>query len=293
MASDSKLHFRRLQVLHGHLDAISGRMIAGPARARQNLFNELMESTSRSLPIFVCNVAPPLQTHTYTMFEPRYLQLIEDLLEADSAEFGVCVKATSVQEEPASQREFADVGTLLRLQHCERMPNGRYTVVVEGISRFRVLSTTLQSSKNPVRSYDIAKVDVLNDTEESRQRAMYKPLREGFESFRRSCLEVTSESERTAPEAAVDFLGKAYGDWDSLKQALDGQRRGRDIGCELPWDGEAFMWKCVGCLPVKEGAKYRVLKSTSSSWRCEEVKRLLHVCSEALRRGTGGISGTD
>lgn len=225
------------------------------------------------------------------MFEPRYRQLVEDILKADSPEFGICVKASSILEQDTNEgdasengdsNEFANVGTLSRLQQCEKLPDGRYRILVQGISRFRVLAYSFHQGKNPVRSYDIAEVCDLNDVEETQESGMYKPLRQSFDSFRRLCLEVTTRSH--PPEGAVEFLGKAYNDWDLLKKALTEQRNGRDIGCELPWDGEAFMWKCIGCLPVKERAKYRVLESSSRSWRCQEVQRLLEVCNEALRK---------
>lgn len=71
------------------------------------------------------------------VFEPRYRQMVIDLLERDEApEFGQVLITRGF--ETGGDDERADVGTIARIVDMEAAPGGRYALMTVGTRRFRV-----------------------------------------------------------------------------------------------------------------------------------------------------------
>ncbi len=71
------------------------------------------------------------------VFEPRYRQLVIDLLGADDPpEFGVVLIERGWEVGGGDQR--TDVGTVARVLDVQALPDGRYAVIAVGVRRIRV-----------------------------------------------------------------------------------------------------------------------------------------------------------
>jgi Lon protease-like protein len=70
------------------------------------------------------------------VFEPRYLNMVDDALASERL-IGVIQPATGEENEPVPQ--LADVGTAGRITSFTEADDGRYNIVLEGQARFRVL----------------------------------------------------------------------------------------------------------------------------------------------------------
>jgi Lon protease-like protein len=71
------------------------------------------------------------------IFEPRYRQLMADLT-ADGAEGEVGIVLIERGHEVGGGDQRVGTGTLARLAHAEQLPDGRWLVLLAGVSRFRV-----------------------------------------------------------------------------------------------------------------------------------------------------------
>jgi Lon protease-like protein len=93
------------------------------------------------------------------IFEPRYRQLVVDLLADDvnEPEFGITMIERG--KETGGGEVRADVGTIARVVHVEALDGGRYRLVVVGTRRLRVRSWL------PDDPYPVADVDEWPDTD--------------------------------------------------------------------------------------------------------------------------------
>lgn len=71
------------------------------------------------------------------VFEPRYRQLVHDCLAADAAELGI-VLIERGSEVGGGDVRF-DAGCLARIVEAAEMPDGRWALLLVGVSRLRVL----------------------------------------------------------------------------------------------------------------------------------------------------------
>ena len=91
---------------------------------------------TRLLPIFPLNsVLVPHQELSLHIFEPRYLQLVEDCL-ANGAEFGVVLIERGHEVGGGDAR--ASMGTVAKIFELGQFPDGRYQLLAAGTQRFKV-----------------------------------------------------------------------------------------------------------------------------------------------------------
>jgi Lon protease-like protein len=91
------------------------------------------------------------------VFEPRYRQMVHDLLADDRAEpeFGVVMIERG--REVGGGEVRCTVGTLARIADIRALPDGRYALVAVGHSRFRVIAWL------PDDPYPIAEIELWPD----------------------------------------------------------------------------------------------------------------------------------
>ncbi len=66
------------------------------------------------------------------IFEPRYRAMIRDALDGDRL---IAMVQPKDNEEPPA---LFDVGCIGRIESCEELEDGRFNIVLEGLSRFRI-----------------------------------------------------------------------------------------------------------------------------------------------------------
>jgi Lon protease-like protein len=82
------------------------------------------------------SVLMPGRLLTLHVFEPRYVELVQHCLAADSHEFGVVLITRGSEVGGGDQR--CDVGTVAQMVQVAQTPDGRYAVVALGTRRIRV-----------------------------------------------------------------------------------------------------------------------------------------------------------
>ena len=79
------------------------------------------------------------------VFEPRYLDLVRDCLRQDGR-FGVVWirEGSEVVQGTQTMPRLAQIGTFARIVDWDALPDGRLGVTIEGVAKFRLLSTEQQ-----------------------------------------------------------------------------------------------------------------------------------------------------
>jgi Lon protease-like protein len=102
-----------------------------------------------ALPLFPLNtpLVPGLVMPLH-IFEPRYRELVEDLLaqpDEQQREFGIIAVRSGRQVETDGMAALYPVGTATVLRQAERLDDGRYEIVTTGSRRFRVVSVDISA----------------------------------------------------------------------------------------------------------------------------------------------------
>lgn len=153
----------------------------------------------KKIPIFPLNgaVMLPACDLPLTIFEPRYLNMVDDALKSDRL-IGMIQKEDD---------HLAQIGGLGRITQFVEQENGRYLIVLKGLKRFRIVSEL--SVSTPYRQAHISFEDFENDAE---LHTAQKDL---------DSLSETKRSERAVLTLAMKALAKRLSvkvDWDGLSQ---------------------------------------------------------------------------
>ena len=76
----------------------------------------------------------PETTASYHIFEPRYVEMIESVLEGDGL-LAMGILKPGYEEDYYGTPEIYPVGCLGRIQSYEKLENGKYNIVLEGLFR--------------------------------------------------------------------------------------------------------------------------------------------------------------
>jgi Lon protease-like protein len=73
------------------------------------------------------------------IFEPRYREMVADALATDRL-IGMALLRDGWQSEYEGRPPIFTVGCSGLITHCEKLPDGRYNIVLRGLDRFKVVS---------------------------------------------------------------------------------------------------------------------------------------------------------
>ena len=76
----------------------------------------------------------PETTSSYHIFEPRYVEMIESVLEGDGL-LAIGVLKPGYEDDYYGTPEIYPIGCLGRIQSYEKLENGKYNIVLEGLFR--------------------------------------------------------------------------------------------------------------------------------------------------------------
>ena len=79
----------------------------------------------------------PFSHRPLNIFEPRYIQMVDDALGGDRL-IGLIQPEDSSEESPRGRAPLQRIGTVGRLTHWEEHGEGKYFIILEGISRFEL-----------------------------------------------------------------------------------------------------------------------------------------------------------
>ncbi|KAJ5907536.1 hypothetical protein N7495_000218 [Penicillium taxi] len=216
----------------------------------------------KQLPIFVCTVAFPFMPSYFHIFEPRYRQMIEHVVARDG-EFGVVMHAQNHPSELGNSVQFMKYGTLVKIDRCDMLPDGRSLVVATGVSRFAILS-----SDNTL-DFIIAntvKVEDFSILEQERQ--------EAFQT-----LNTTTDTDPTTDP----YKDNAKSTQDLIDLCRDFVIRSRRENAQwlnpqvlgpfgdVPDDPVKLLWWIATVLPLSEIVRYQILPLRSVRERSQMV----------------------
>jgi Lon protease-like protein len=168
------------------------------------------------------------------IFEPRYREMVADALRSDRL-IGMVLLRPGWESEYDGRPAVYPVGCSGVITHVERLPDGRFNIVLRGLDRFRILTEDHQ------RSYRRADVDPLREPPiDARDRTALKALRHRLEVLIAPAIEGSGGDVHTAPGMADEDLVNTLSQYLELdpieRQALlemDGVTRRAEALIEL------------------------------------------------------------
>jgi Lon protease-like protein len=97
------------------------------------------------------------------IFEPRYRAMVADALRGDRV-IGMALLRPGWESDYEGRPPIFAIGCAGLVTHAERLPDGRFDIVLKGLSRFRVVE------EEPGRPYRVARVEGLAEAAVDRDR---------------------------------------------------------------------------------------------------------------------------
>ena len=138
----------------------------------------------RTIPIFPLptvvlfpNVFLPLH-----IFEPRYREMVGEALSGDRL-IGMTLLRPGWQDDYEGRPPVYQTGCAGLITHADRLPEGRFNIVLRGLSRFRI------AAEETGRAFRVASVESLPDLVSERDRAALRDQRHRIEALLTTVLE--------------------------------------------------------------------------------------------------------
>ena len=110
------------------------------------------------------------------IFEPRYRAMMADTLKGDRI-IGMTVLRPGFEKDYEGRPPIFEIGCAGTIEDFEMLPDGRYTLVLKGLTKFRVLS------EDQSRLYRMARVEAVPDAPKDEELAALSALREKLSSL--------------------------------------------------------------------------------------------------------------
>lgn len=94
----------------------------------------------------------PFSHRPLNIFEPRYIDMVDAALAGDRL-IGLIQPQDSTEESPKGRDLLQSVGCLGRITHFEENGEGRYFIILEGVTRFEVIQEV--TMRKPYRQFRI------------------------------------------------------------------------------------------------------------------------------------------
>ena len=137
------------------------------------------------------------------VFEPRYKQMVRDRLEEDRR-FGIILLQEGWQADYFGEPPVHNIGCLGEIETYERLPEGRFNILLRGIDRFELLRFVTE------KPYRTAAVKLLGDLpfllEQDQQIRARDTLLEKCLQYFKNVLGVEIEEDRLDREASLETV---------------------------------------------------------------------------------------
>lgn len=162
----------------------------------------------KSVPIFPLAGALllPFSHRPLNIFEPRYVEMVDAALRGDRL-IGLIQPEDTGEESPKGRSPLQAIGCLGRITHFEESGEGRYFIILEGISRFRLaheLTVMTPYRQGIVAADEFATDFARNFGEEGVDRARFIKMMRDYAEF--ASIELNFEEiEQTGTADLVNF----------------------------------------------------------------------------------------
>jgi uncharacterized protein len=117
------------------------------------------------------NVVLPLH-----IFEPRYRTMVAESLEQDRI-IGMVLLRPGWEDEYDGRPAVYDIGCAGLITHAERLGDGRYNIVLQGLEKFRIVD------EDDSRPYRLARIDSIEETARDVEKEAMQLARRRLESL--------------------------------------------------------------------------------------------------------------
>ena len=225
---------------------------------------EEQEDEEYTMPLFPCTLAMPEMPTFLHVFEPRYRLMIRRAVDSGGRKFGMPMyNQTQAPQGQLGQVHYMQYGTVLDISRLEMFPDGRSLIETKGVSRFKILGTTMRDG------YLVAKIQRIEDVS--------LPEEEAIEARETAAqpLDDDSPTARFETMTTQDLL--QFG----LDFIADARRRSahwlheRILAAygQPPTDPAIFPFWFASVLPISELEKYSLLPTTSVRARLKITAR--------------------
>lgn len=162
----------------------------------------------KTVPLFPLSGALllPFSHRPLNIFEPRYIEMVDAALRGDRM-VGLIQPEDTAEESPKGRSPLQTIGCLGRLTHFEESGEGRYFIILEGITRFRLQHelTVMTPYRQGVIAADLYANDFTRDFgEEAVDRERFVKMMRDYAEF--ASIELNwEEIERTGTADLVNF----------------------------------------------------------------------------------------
>ena len=110
------------------------------------------------------------------IFEPRYREMVADALEGDRI-IGMALLQPGWEGSYEARPPIYPIGCAGLITHAERLPDGRFNIVLRGLEKFRIVR------EHADRAYRLAEVDPIVDTARGTDREAVQAARRRLEAL--------------------------------------------------------------------------------------------------------------
>ena len=140
------------------------------------------EELPNTIPVFPLSnfIIFPKTTVPLNIFEPRYIEMINDSMKNDK--FIGMIQPKSINNENSLIPSLHKIGCLGKITSFKETDDGRYLIDLKGIIRFKIMKEI--SDNKPYRSCEINFDDYLNDLSEKKENLKFSDLELIFKDLR-------------------------------------------------------------------------------------------------------------
>lgn len=120
------------------------------------------------------------------IYEPRYRDMVADALKGDRI-IGMVLLRPGYEQDYEGRPPIYEIGCAGEITHVQQLPDGRYTIVLRGLVKFRVVS------EDQRRAYRLARVEVVPELLTPEELAPLSALRERLSSLLLAALPLGSD----------------------------------------------------------------------------------------------------
>ena len=217
-------------------------------------------------PLFVCTLSYPGVPMFLHIFEPRYRLMIRRALETNR-QFGmVMYNLYNRPQGGLGHTQFLDTGTMLHIEQCQILPDGRSLIECTGVYRFKV------RAHGVLDGYMIGNVEKLEDVslaeeEGTEAHETSVPLHDPNDAM----AQIDRMPTATLFQKSTDFISRARD--QSARWFSD---RVIDSLGDPPEDPATFPYWFAAVLPISEEEKYQVLQTSSTRERLKICAKWVH-----------------
>ena len=192
--------------LRGRMKLITTRGVIGiavivlwvPSTTAAQAIPEEFEALPQTIPIFPLQDVTlfPNSTQPFHIFESRYRDMVADALESDSI-IGMVLLQPGYESEYEGRPPVYGMGCAGVIIASEELPDGRYNIVLGGLTKFQILS------EESDQTYRIAHVEAVSDGVPTSEHSLLPQSREELEEVFRTAFPNAQLSSSDMSDAEV------------------------------------------------------------------------------------------